>query len=86
MQEELTEGNLSEKEAEKQLSDETAELEVATGWENNATKKEDDMGDQYDLPIDKEELQQRRQHKKIQPLEQLDRVIEEIRRLKLRSS
>jgi hypothetical protein len=33
-----------------------------------------------------EEVQQRRLHKKSQPLEQLDRVIEEIRRLMLRST
>jgi hypothetical protein len=38
------------------------------------------MGDRVDLPTDdKEELQQRRLHKKSQPLEQLDRVIEEIK-------
>jgi hypothetical protein len=41
------------------------------------------MGDQDDLPFE-EEVQQRRLHKKSQPLEQLDRVIEEIRRLMLR--
>jgi hypothetical protein len=42
------------------------------------------MGDQVDLPIDKEEeLQQGRLHTKSQPLEQLDEVIEEIRRLML---
>jgi hypothetical protein len=44
------------------------------------------MGDHDDLPTDKEELQQRRLHKKSQPLEQLDRVIEEIRKLMLRSA
>jgi hypothetical protein len=44
------------------------------------------MGDQDDLPTDKEELQPRRLHKKSQPLEQLDRVIEEIRKLMLRSA
>jgi hypothetical protein len=43
-------------------------------------------GDQVDLPIDKEGVQQRRLHKESQPLEQLDRVIEEIRRLMLRSA
>jgi hypothetical protein len=76
---------LSEGEVEKQLSDETAELEFATGWKTNAIEKEYDMGDQDDLPNDKEELQPRRMHKKSQPLEQMDRVIEEIRRLMLRS-
>jgi hypothetical protein len=45
------------------------------------------MGDQDDLPTDKEELQPRRMHKKSQPLvDQLDRVIEEIRRMMLRST
>jgi hypothetical protein len=47
------------------------------------------MRDQVDLPIDKygeEEVQQRRLHKKSQPLEQLDRVIEEIIKMMLRSA
>jgi hypothetical protein len=45
------------------------------------------MGDQVDLPIDKEEeVQQRGLHKKSQPLEQLDRVIDKIRKLMLKSS
>jgi hypothetical protein len=43
------------------------------------------MGDHDDLPTDKEELQPRRLHKKNQPLEQLDRVIEEIGKLMLSS-
>jgi hypothetical protein len=42
------------------------------------------MGDRVDLPIDKE-MYPRRLHKKSQPLEQLDKVIEEIRKLMLRS-
>jgi hypothetical protein len=87
-QEELTEANLSEEEAEKQLSDETTELESIAGWKTNATREENDMGDQDDLPFDvfEEEVQQRRLHKKIQPLEHLDRVIEEIKKLMLRSA
>ena len=46
------------------------------------------MGDQVDLPFDvfKKEVHQRRLHKKSQPLEQLDREIEEIRKLMLRST
>jgi hypothetical protein len=52
---------------------------------DNSTREENDMGGQDDLPTDKEELQPRRLHKKSQPLEQLDRVIEEIRKLMLRS-
>jgi hypothetical protein len=51
-QEELTEANLSEEEVEQQLSDETAELDPAAGWKDNATKEEEnDMGDQDDLPL-----------------------------------
>jgi hypothetical protein len=37
-------------------------------------------------PLIRKKLQQRRLHKKSQPLEQLDRVIEEIRKLMLRSA
>jgi hypothetical protein len=44
------------------------------------------MGDQDDLPTDKEELQPRRLHKENHPLEQLDMVIEEIGKLMLRSA
>jgi hypothetical protein len=51
-QEELTEANLSEEEVEQQLSDETAELESAAGWQANATEEENNMGDQDDLPFD----------------------------------
>jgi hypothetical protein len=85
-QEELTEANLSEEEAEQQLSDGTAELEFAAGWQAKCHKRdENSMGDQVDLPIAKEEVQQRRLPKS-QPLEQLEEVIEEIRRLMLRSA
>jgi hypothetical protein len=62
-------------------------LRFAAGWKAKATRDEENSkGDQVDLPIDKEEVQQRRLHKKSQPLEQLDEVIEEIRRLMLRSA
>jgi hypothetical protein len=44
------------------------------------------MGDHDDLPIGKVEVQHRRLHKKRQPLEQLDGVIEEIKKLMLRSA
>jgi len=85
--EEMTEETyMSEEGDEQQLGDETAELESATGWKNNSTEEENDMGDQDDLPTDKEELQLRRLHKENQPLEQLDRVIEEIKKLMLRSA
>jgi hypothetical protein len=43
-------------------------------------------GDRADLPIEKTTVRQRRLHTKSQPLEQLDEVIEEIRRLMLSSA
>jgi hypothetical protein len=46
---------------------------------------EEGMGDHGDLPMCKKKLQLGRLQKQSQPLEQLDRVIEEIRRLMLRS-
>jgi hypothetical protein len=65
----------------------TCRTESAAEWQLNATRGDkDNMGDRVDLPTDKEEVQQRRLHKKSQPLEQLDRVIEEIRKLMLRSA
>jgi hypothetical protein len=46
----------------------------------------DNMGDRVYLPTDKkEELQLRILHKKSQPLEKMERVIGEIRKLMLRS-
>jgi hypothetical protein len=90
MQEELTEGNLLEKEAKQQLGDETAELELAAGWQDNVTEEENDMGDRVYLPTDKcgkdKEVQPIRLHKENHPLEQLDRVIKDIRKLMLRST
>jgi hypothetical protein len=84
---ELAEEKLSEGETEQQLSDGTAELKFAAGWQAKATRDgESHKGDQFYLPTDKEELQLRRLHKENQPLEQLDRVIEEIRKLMLRSA
>jgi hypothetical protein len=83
---ELADTNLSEGEVEQQLSDETVELESALEWQLSATRgDENSMGDQVDLPIAKKEVLQRRLPKR-QPLEQLDRVIEEIRRLMLKSA
>jgi hypothetical protein len=79
---ELAEAKLSEGEAEKRLSDQTAELNFAAEWQAEATEEENSMGDLVDLPIDKdEEVQPRRLHKESQPLDQLDEVIEGIRRL-----
>jgi hypothetical protein len=85
-QEEMTKAKLSEEEDKKQLIDETTGLESAAEWKISATiGYEDTMGDQNNLPFE-EEVQQRRLHKKSQPVEKLDRVIEEIRRLMLRST
>jgi hypothetical protein len=53
-QEELKEANLSEEEAEQQLSGETAELESATEWPASATGDEDNMKGPIDQ-IGKEE-------------------------------
>jgi hypothetical protein len=44
------------------------------------------MGDHDDLLTNEEELQPRRLHKENHPLEQLGRVIEEIKKLMLRSA
>jgi hypothetical protein len=83
---ELAATKLSKEEAEKQLSDKTAKLNFAAGWQAKTTRDgENHMGDRVDLPIDKEEVQPRRLHKENQPLEQLDKEIEEIRRMMLRS-
>jgi hypothetical protein len=79
---EMAEAKLSKGEAEQQLSEETAKLESAAEWQDKATGDgEDYKGDRVDLPICKEEVQQKRLHKESQPLEQLDEVIEKIRRL-----
>jgi hypothetical protein len=42
------------KEAEKRLSDKTAELNFAAEWQAEATEEENSMGDLVDLPTDKE--------------------------------
>jgi hypothetical protein len=44
------------------------------------------MGDRAYLPIEKIEVQQRRLHIKSRPWEQLDEVIEKIKRLRIRSA
>ena len=66
---------------------EIAELNFAAEWQLEAIDKdeEDGMGDHDDLPICRKFLQLGRLQKQDQPLEQLDAVIEEIRRLMLRS-
>jgi hypothetical protein len=61
---------LSEGEAKQQLSDKTAKLESVVEWQDKATRDgENSKGDQDDPPIDKEELQQNKQHKENQPFE-----------------
>jgi hypothetical protein len=78
---------LSQEEFEQQISNETAEMESAAEWPINATKRyEDGMGDLVDLPICREEVQWRRLHTKGQPWEQLNEVIEEIKRLMIISA
>jgi hypothetical protein len=67
--------------------DKTVKLNFAAKWQVKATKGgENHKRDRVDLPTDEEEVQPRRLHKESQPLEQLDEVIEEIRRLMLRSA
>jgi hypothetical protein len=85
---EMAEANLSEKVTEQQISqeDKTAELNFAAGWQVEATEEEDGMGDLVDLPICREEVQWSRLQKESQPWEQLDEIIEEIRRLMIRSA
>jgi hypothetical protein len=78
----------SQEKVEQQLGDETVELKYAPEWKHNATRgSKYSMGDQVDMDIDKheeKEVQQRRLHKKSQPLEKLVEVIEEIKKLMLR--
>jgi hypothetical protein len=60
-------------------------LNFAVGWKVEATEEEYGMEDLVDLPICKEEVQWSRLKKESQPREQLDEIIEEIRRLMIRS-
>jgi hypothetical protein len=85
---ELTEVELSEKVTEQKVSQrETVEMKSAAEWQLEATDEdeEDGMGDPENLPMCQKNLQLRRLHEQSQPLEQLDEVIEEIRRLMLGS-
>jgi hypothetical protein len=80
-------GELAEEEAEQQFSKETAEMKSAVEWTLSSTEdKGDGMGDHCDLSICRKILQQRRLHEQSQPLEQLDEVIEKIRRLMIESA
>jgi hypothetical protein len=85
--EELAEANLSREMVEQKLSEEAAEFEPAVEWKASAIEGEISMGDQYDLPFDQEEeMQQSRLPRESQPLDQLDKVIEEIREMMLKST
>jgi hypothetical protein len=85
----LAENNLLREMVEQQFSEETAELKSAVEWKFSITGEEDSMRGQYNLSFhqQKEEMQQNNLHEgRSQPTEQLDRVIEQIRRLMLRSA
>jgi len=83
---ELATTKLSQEEAEKKLNDKSTKLNFAAQWQVNTTiDGENHKGGRVDLPIDKEEVQSMRLHKENQKLEQLDEVIDNIRRLMLRS-
>jgi hypothetical protein len=58
---------LSDKEAEQQLRNEIVEEKSATRWQVKATRY--GMGDHSDLPICRNNLQQRRLHEQSQPLQ-----------------
>jgi hypothetical protein len=61
-------------------------VETAIEWRDKATRDEEyNLGDRRDLPIDKEEVQQASLQKESQSMEQLNEVIEEIRKLMLGS-
>jgi hypothetical protein len=76
-----------EGEFEHHLNDEAAKEDSVAGCLVSSTGDKYSRGDQVDIPIEKkEELQSRRLHgRRSHLVEQLDEVIEEIRRLMLRS-
>jgi hypothetical protein len=82
---EMVEFKISEEQVGQHLSEKTVELNFAEGWKVEAIEEEDRMGDRDDLPICREEVQRSRLKKESQPWEQLDEMIEEIRRLMIRS-
>jgi hypothetical protein len=82
---EMVEVKMSEEKVGQQLSEKTVELNFAEGWQVEATEEEDSLGDRDDLPICREEVQRSRLQKESQPWEKLDEIIEEIRRLMIRS-
>jgi hypothetical protein len=82
---EMVEVKMSEEKVGQQLSEKTVEMNFAEGWQVEAIEEEDRLGDRDDLPICREEVQRSRLKKESQPWEQLDEIIEEIRRLMIRS-
>jgi len=87
LEKELAEDNLLEEEAVQQLIDQTAELDSPEGWQVNTTGDQGSKGDQVDLPFDvyeEEDLQPSRLQRKSQPTDQLEEVLEEIRKMMLR--
>jgi hypothetical protein len=86
---ELTEFELSGRMIEQQDSqEETAELKSAAEWQLKATDaaEEDSMGDHNNLPMCQTFLQLRGLQEQNQPLEKLDKVIEDIIRLMVESA
>jgi hypothetical protein len=87
---ELTEIELSEERMTEQQDsrEETAELEIAVEWRLRTTDEDekDGMGDHDDLPNGQNLLQLGRLQRQSQPQKQLDREIEDIRSLMLRSA
>jgi len=84
---ELAEVELSKNVTEQQvIQEETVEMVFAAGWQVKATEEEeeDGMGDHDDLPNCRKFLQLGRLKKQSQPLEQLDEVIENIRKFMIR--
>jgi hypothetical protein len=84
---ELAEFELSKRRMNEQQDNQeyTAELKSAAEWQLKATyeDEEDSMGDHRNLPMCQKKIQLRRLQQQSQPLEQLDEVIEEIRKLML---
>jgi hypothetical protein len=86
---ELAEVELLEKVTEQQvIQGKTTKLKSIAEWKLSATEEEyeDGMGDHDDLPICRKEMQLRRLHGQSHPLQQLDKVVEDIRRLMLIST
>jgi hypothetical protein len=84
----MAEASPLEKMTEQYISQEykTVEMNFAAGWQVEAIEEEDGMEYLVDLPICKEGVQWSKLQKESQAWEQLDEIIEEIRRLMIRSA